>query len=94
LNRRRQAGRDGRAAELAALRSVLIATGGQAKVAELYRLLTAGQAAEFLGVSLSYIQHATGRVELPCVRIGKGDPRYRTIDLIAWQETRRAPAEM
>ena len=74
------------------LRSVLIATGGQAKVAELYRLLTAAEAAAFLGVSLSYIQHATGRGELPCVRIGKGDPRYRTIDLIEWQEARRTPA--
>ena len=86
MNRRQQAKRDGRASELAALRSVLIATGGQAKVAELYRLLTAAEAAEFLGVSLSYVQHATGRGELPCKRIGKGDPRYRLIDLIAWQE--------
>jgi excisionase family DNA binding protein len=80
------------AATTRALRSVLIATGGQAKVAELYRLLTAADAADFLGVSLSYVQHATGRGELPCVRIGKGDPRYRTIDLIEWQEARRTPA--
>lgn len=77
------------AATTRALRSVLIATGGQAKVAELYRLLTAAAAAEFLGVSLSYVQHATGRDELPCIRIGKGDPRYRMIDLIAWQDARR-----
>ena len=71
-----------------ALRGILNATGGSAKVRELYQLLTAAQAAEFLGVSLSYIQHGTGRGELPCVRIGKGDPRYRVIDLISWQERR------
>jgi excisionase family DNA binding protein len=65
---------------------------GQAKVAELYRLLTAAEAARFLGVSLSYVQHATGRGELPCIRIGKGDPRYRLIDMIAWQEE-RTPAD-
>lgn len=92
MNRRQQARRDGRAGELGALRSVLVATGGNAKVRELYALLTAAQAAEFLGVSLSYVQHATGRGELPCIRIGKGDPRYRMLDLIAWQNARRAPA--
>lgn len=78
--------------ELAALHSVLRVTGGNAKVRELYQPLTAAQAAEFLGVSLSYVQHATGRGELPRVRIGKGDPRYQLIDLIAWQEARREPA--
>jgi excisionase family DNA binding protein len=79
------------AAAAKTLRSVLIATSGQAKVAELYRLLTTAEAAGFLGVSLSYVQHATGRGELPCIRIGKGDPRYQTIDLIEWQEARRSP---
>ena len=54
-----------------ALRLVLNATGGNAKVRELYQLLTTTQAAEFLGVSLSYIQHATGRGEVPCVRSEK-----------------------
>jgi hypothetical protein len=39
--------------------------------------------------SLSYVQHATGRGEIPCVRIGKGDPRYRVMDLIEWQNARR-----
>lgn len=92
MKRRPQAERGGRAGQTAALRSALIATGGHAKVAELYRLLTSTEAADFLGVSLSYVQHATGRGELPCVRIGKGDPRYRTIDLIVWQEARRTPA--
>lgn len=72
----------------ATLRSVLVATGGQAKVRELYQHLTPAEAAEFLGVSLSYVQHATGRGELPCVRIGKADPRYRVIDLIEWSDAR------
>lgn len=84
----RRVRREGEAAQLGALRGVLSATGGGAKVRELYQLLTAAEAAEFLGVSLSYIQHSTGRGELPCVRIGKGDPRYRVIDLISWQEQR------
>ncbi len=88
---RRQARRESAAAPAAMLRSVLRATGGNAKVRELYALLTTAEAAEFLGVSLSYVQHATGRGELPCVRIGKGDPRYRVIDIIGWQERRRAP---
>ncbi len=85
----RRAKREVEAAQLGALRGILNATGGGAKVRELYQLLTAAQAAEFLGVSLSYVQHATGRGEVPCVRIGKGDPRYRVIDLISWQEDRR-----
>ncbi len=84
----RRAKREVEAAQLGALRGILAATGGGAKVRELYQLLTASQAAEFLGVSLSYVQHATGRGEVPCVRIGKGDPRYRVIDLISWQEER------
>ncbi len=92
MERRRSAKGDGRIGELAALRSVLIASGGQAKVAELYRLYTAAEAADFLGASLSYVQHATGRRELPCIRIGKRDPRYRLIDLIAWGDNRKQPA--
>jgi excisionase family DNA binding protein len=88
MNESRRAKREDEAAQSGALRSVLNATGGSAKVRELYQLLTAAQAAEFLGVSLSYVQHATGRREIPCVRIGKGDPRYRVIDLISWQEQR------
>ncbi len=84
----RRAKREVEAAQLGALRGILTASGGGAKVRELYQLLTASQAAEFLGVSLSYVQHATGRGEVPCVRIGKGDPRYRVIDLISWQEER------
>lgn len=87
----RRARREGATTQLGALRGILNATGGSAKVRELYQLLTAAQAADFLGVSLSYIQHATGRGELPCVRIGKGDPRYRVIDLISWQELRLDP---
>jgi hypothetical protein len=87
----RRAKREGETTQLGALRGILNATGGSAKVRELYQLLTAAQAADFLGVSLSYIQHATGRGEVPCVRIGKGDPRYRVIDLISWQELRLDP---
>jgi hypothetical protein len=68
----RRARRDGESAQLGALRGILNATGGSAKVREFYQLLAAAQAAEFLGVSSSYIQHATGRGEVPCVRIGKG----------------------
>jgi excisionase family DNA binding protein len=87
----RRARREGATTQLGALRGILNATGGSAKVRELYQLLTAAQAADFLGVSLSFVQHATGRGELPCVRIGKGDPRYRVIDLISWQELRLDP---
>lgn len=72
-----------------ALRSVMLATGGNAKVRELIQLLTPAEVAAVLGVSLSYVQHATGRGEIPCVRIGKGDPRYRVMDLIEWQNARR-----
>jgi excisionase family DNA binding protein len=71
------------AATIRALRSVLQATGGHAKVRELIQQPTAAEAAELLGVSLSYVQHATGRGELPCIRIGKGDPRYRMIELLS-----------
>ena len=87
----RRVRRNSEPAQLGALRGILTATGGNAKVRELYQLLTASEAAEFLGVSLSYVQHATGRGEVPCVRIGKGDPRYRIIDLISWQEQRFDP---
>lgn len=67
----------------------MLATGGNAKVRELIQLLTAPEVAEVLAVSLSYVQHATARGEIPCVRIGKGDPRYRVMDLIEWQNARR-----
>ena len=82
--------RAGAGATIRALRSVMLATGGNAKVRELIQLLTAAEVAAVLGVSLSYVQHATGRGELPCVRIGKGDPRYRVIDLILWSDARSA----
>jgi excisionase family DNA binding protein len=62
-----------------------------AKVREPYQLLTASEAAEFLSVSLSYVQHAAGRGEIPCIKIGKRDPRYRTIDLIFLEEQRFDP---
>jgi hypothetical protein len=87
----RRARQEAETVRLGALRVVLTNSGGNAKVRELYQLLTAAQAAEFLGVSLSYVHHATGRGEVPCVRIGKSDPRYRVIDLISWQEQRFDP---
>jgi excisionase family DNA binding protein len=81
--------RAGAGATIRVLRSVMVATGGNAKVRELIQLLTAAEVAALLGVSLSYVQHATGRGEIPWVRIGKGDPRYRVMDLIEWQDARR-----
>lgn len=92
MKERGKSRRNRHGSEMAALRSVLIATGGQAKVRELFQCLTPAEAADFLGVSLSYVQHATGRGELPCVRIGKGDPRYQLIDLIDWLNSRRQTA--
>jgi predicted DNA-binding transcriptional regulator AlpA len=80
--------RDAHPGELAALRSVLIATGGQAKLEELYRVLNADEAARFLGVSESQVRHLTCRRELPCIKTGKRGVGYRLIDLIEWQETR------
>lgn len=78
---------------LSACRSALLATGGQARVRDLIQLLTAAEAADLLGMSLSYAQHAARRGEIPVVLIGKRDPRYRVIDLIGSQEERRRPAE-
>jgi excisionase family DNA binding protein len=72
----------------AALTAVLRATGGEAKVLELYKLLTAEQAAEFLGLAEPTVRDMTYRHELPCVKIGKRGVRYRVIDLIGWTDRR------
>lgn len=72
-----------------AVRGVLEATGGAAKVDELYRLLRAEEAGEFLGMPLQTVRNMTARHELPSIRTGKRGVRYRVADLIAWQETRR-----
>ena len=92
MNERRQARREGRVGELAALRSVLFASGGQAKVLELYRVLSAQEAAAFLGIALQTVRNMTARRELPCVKTGKRGVGYRVVDLIAWQEARLRPA--
>ena len=92
MKRRRQAEHDGRAGQMAALRGVLIATGGQTKLLELYRVLSAEEAAEFLGLALQTVRNMTARHELPIVQTGKRGVGYRVIDLIAWQEARSRPA--
>ena len=74
---------------LRAVRDVLRATGGAAKVEELYRLLTAEEAAEFLGLALQTVRNMTARHELPVIRTGKRGVGYRLADLIAWQDSRR-----
>jgi len=75
-----------------ALRSVMTATGGNAKLLELYRVLSAEEAAEFLGLALQTVRNMTARQELPCIKTGKRGVGYRVIDLIAWQEARLRPA--
>lgn len=92
MNRRRQASSTSAAGELAALRSVLIATGGQAKLLELYRILSAEETAEFLGLALQTVRNMTARHELPCIKTGKRGVGYRLVDLIAWQDERSRPA--
>jgi excisionase family DNA binding protein len=77
-----------------ALRSVLAATGGQAKVEELYKLLTAEQAATFLGLAEQTVCDMTYRHELPHTKVGVRGVRYRLIDLIAWSEQRSYPSEV
>jgi excisionase family DNA binding protein len=72
----------------AALTAVLRATGGEARVLELYKLLTAEQAAQFLGLAEPTVRDMTYRHELPCVKIGKRGVRYRVIDLIVWTDRR------
>jgi predicted DNA-binding transcriptional regulator AlpA len=74
--------------DLGALRSVLTATGGEARIEEVYRVLGAEEAARFLGVSESQVRHLTCRRELPCIKTGKRGVGYRLIDLINWQEAR------
>ncbi len=91
MNHRKQQGSDSRAAELGTLRSVLTATGGQAKIEELYRLLNAEEAAHFLGLSESQVRHMTCRSELPCVQLSPNRVGYQLIDLIDWLRARKRP---
>lgn len=86
MNRRQEAERNGQADRTAALRSVLVKTGGQAKIEELYRHLRADEAAHFLGFAEQTVRDMTYRNELPYVKVGKRGVRYRLIDLIAWSD--------
>jgi excisionase family DNA binding protein len=72
----------------AALTAVLRVTGGEAKVLELYKLLTADQAAQFLGLAEPTVRDMTYRHELPYVKVGRRGVRYRVIDLIGWTDQR------
>ena len=76
---------------VAVLKEALSATGGQAKVRELYQLLTAEEAAGFLALDLGTVRNLTYRRELPFVKIGRRGVRYRVLDLLAWQEARSFP---
>jgi len=88
MSERRLARREGRDSGLAALRSVLFTSGGQATVLELYRVLSAKEAVAFLGLALQTVRNVTARRELSCVKTGKRGVGYRVVDLIAWQEAR------
>jgi excisionase family DNA binding protein len=82
-----------------ALKTVLKATGGDAKVRELFQLLTAEEAAEFLALDLGTVRNLTYRRELPCVKVGRrgvkeaksGEGRSRNLDteLKAFSPSRR-----
>jgi excisionase family DNA binding protein len=85
--------RQSAASRESALAIVLRATAGEAKVRELFQLLTAEQAAQFLGMAEPTIRDMTYRHELPHVKIGKRGVRYRVIDLIGWSD-RRCVAEL
>ncbi len=76
---------------VAVLQEALSVTGGQAKVRELYQLLTAEEAADFLALDLGTVRNLTYRRELPFVKIGPRGVRYRVLDLLAWQESRSFP---
>ncbi len=76
------------AATARALRSVLAATGGAAKVEELYRLLNAEEAARFLGLAEPTVRDMTYCHDLAHTKVGVRGVRYRLIDLIAWSEER------
>jgi hypothetical protein len=71
-----------------ALRSVLLATGGQIQIAELYSLRTADWAVRFLGLAKPTVRDLTYRHQLPHVKVGARGVRYRMPDLIAWSEAR------
>jgi len=90
--RRQQAKQDGRAGELAALRSAVSEMGGQAALDDLYRQMDIDEAARFLGTTKGQLYNLTARRAIPFIPWGKRGIRFRRIDLIAWQEDRRRPA--
>lgn len=92
MTRQAEAVREGQAARVAALKAALLATGGQAKVQELFQLLTAEEAADFLALDLGTVRNLTYRREIPAVKIGRRGVRYRLLDLLAWSEARSRPA--
>jgi len=53
-----------------ALKTVLKAAGGDAKVRELCQLLAAAEAAAFLSLDLGMVRNLIYRRELPCVKVG------------------------
>jgi hypothetical protein len=57
--------------DVAVLEAVLKAAGGDAKVRELYQLLTAVEAAAFLALDLGMVRNLTYRRELPCLKVGR-----------------------
>jgi len=77
---------------ISVLKVALRAAGREVKVRELFQLLTAEEAAQFLALDLGTVRNLTYRRELPCVKVGRRGVRYRLIDLVAWQEARSQPA--
>ncbi|MBV8356422.1 MAG: helix-turn-helix domain-containing protein [Deltaproteobacteria bacterium] len=67
---------------------------GNAKLLELYRILSAEEAAAFLEIALQTVRNMTARHQLPCIRTGKRGVGYRVIDLIGWQEHRLQPMDL
>jgi hypothetical protein len=65
---------------------------GKEKTEQLFRLLPAREAGQFLGLAEQTVRDMTYRHELPCVKVGVRGVRYRLIDLILWAERRAHPA--
>jgi len=74
------------------LRAVPRATGGNGKLLELYRVLSAEEAAQFLGLAESTVRDMTYRHQLPHVKTGKRGVGYQVLDLIEWLERRKVAA--
>ncbi len=91
MNGRQQAKRDGRAGELATLRSAVRGAGGQAALDDLYRQMGIEEAARFLGTTKGQLYNLTARRAIPFIQWGRRGKRFRRIDLIAWQEERKRP---